>query len=114
MDNGFLRAGTNNLVYEEMLYRLGFGLLKKNMKLAAKVLIEGTRSIMRGPNYHWARDRDADFEFAVGFIQGSGLNLLIDKFGLEVDPEVFRETFLDWAAYERRKCKASSSRSVDE
>ena len=109
MGNGFLSAGTADHAYSEMLYRLGFGLLKKNMKLVAKVMIEGTRALTHGPNYHWARERDKDYEFAVGFVQGSGLNLLIESFGLEVDPEVFRETFLDWADYERRKCKSSLS-----
>lgn len=43
---------------------------------------------------------------SVLFIQGSGLEIAIEMFGLPLEPNVLRETFYDFCNYYRRKWKS--------
>ena len=111
MNNGtagnYLSAGTVPYAFTEMIYSIGFNVLKTQMKAAARFLVEGTKSLM-GCKMEWQKDRiadnrGADIRTAVAFVQGSSLDILIEKFGLEVDPEDLRETFFTMVDYWKRK-----------
>lgn len=91
----FLSAGTVPYILTEAFYSIGFSILSKNLKSAYKVMVETTLNATQGV---LSRGQEA-----VLFIQGSGLDVCLRGFGLEVDPDQFRETFLNWVEFQKKR-----------
>lgn len=89
--------------FAECIYHMGIGVLSEHLRKAAQYFIEGT------PVYHGvhAKYKNAAsqkmFRESIAFVEGTGLNLVIEDYGLEVDPETFRETFFQWIQEKKRK-----------
>ena len=91
----FFRPGTVPYILAEAFYSIGFSILSKNLKSAYKVLVEST---LNATNAVLERGRDS-----VLFVEGSGLDVCLKGFCLEVDPHEFRETFLGWVELQKRR-----------
>lgn len=88
MAESYLRTTTN---YEQIMERLGTAVLKEELRSAAYAFLHATT-----PTY-----RAKELAEAMAFISGSGLNIIIDSFGIDVDPEKFRTTFFNWIDHRR-------------
>ena len=94
--------------FAECTYLMGIAVLSEHLKVAAQFIINGTAAIKNQDRkwnnraYH-STPSMADYQESLAFVQGSGLNLVMESYGLEGDPEEFKETFFDWCQYQRRK-----------
>ena len=96
MDDAYLvMMGTR---YEPGLRSLGMDMLREPLRLAAQALISTYT-----PSY-----RAESLAQAVAFVRGSGLELVIETFGLSLDPEDLRNTFFSWTLRERKRQSSAS------
>ena len=84
-----VRAGT---MYEVGLQEMGLQLIREHLREAAKGLVQATT-----PAY-----RAQMIQESILFVRGTGLNMAIETFGIEVDADTFRTTFFEWAAHRRQ------------
>ena len=105
----FFYQGT--VPFSQCAYVMGIAVLSEHLRLAADVLINGTRKSV----YHstpakiqryYYKKRESEVSESMAFVQGTGLNLVIEEYELGVDPEEFREGFFNWCQYQKRKKKS--------
>ena len=90
MSPSFLLAGTYNV---ECVNSLSIALLK--------VDVENTFLFYTSSNI--PRSELREVMNSVLFIRGSGLDAMFDTFGINCDPNTFRETLENWCTYYKRK-----------
>lgn len=96
----FVRVGT---CYEPGLYDLGVELLKEPLRLAAKALISTYT-----PTY-----QAQAMSQAVVFIQGSGLEQIIQTFDLcDINPTEFRSVFFGWVKRQQKHQMSALSSAI--
>ena len=115
----FYRAGTMDpwcFKLEETWYSLGMSVLSEHLRAAAKFFIEGTKALHHThthPASSWARMRNKQLAESYLFVTGTGIEFIINSYGLEVDPEAFKEGFWEWASWQKRMsqhmCSSSSA-----
>ena len=87
----YAKAGT---LYEIGLQQLGQAMVQDSLRWAAVVLAHATTpTYVRsryGEEYHEAMRE------AIAFLRGSGLEVVIETFGLPLDAQELRHTFYTW------------------
>lgn len=76
----------------DVIYKLGVGILKEHLDTYYKYILIGTTS------RYVARTVSS----SLAFVQGSGLDMVIQYFGIDANPEDFRERFIQWCAWQKR------------
>lgn len=116
MENGnvmrFLMHSTISDI--QCIYMVGMAILSEHMRTAAQVLINGTKahSYSATPlriQKCLEQKENVEIKESIAFVQGTGLNIVIESYGLGVDPEEFREGFFYWCDFQRRKKQSKSA-----
>ena len=76
----------------DVIYDLGVGILKNHLRTYYHYVLKGTTS------YRMARVVNE----SIAFVHGSGLEMTLQQFGFAADPDTFRETYLEWCAWQKR------------
>lgn len=83
----------------EVIENLGVAILKNELKTASIGLIYAMT-----PSY-----KAHAIQESIVFVGGTGLEILIQTFGIEVDATEFRETFFAWCNRRKRSVALSSA-----
>lgn len=91
----YAKTGT---LYEVGLYSLGESLIKFAFREASAALWNGATSF--------------EVRQSLAFIRGSGLETVIEDYGLALDPDKLRETFYQWGEKLHKSVSSSATTSV--
>lgn len=98
----------------EAWYSLGVAVLTEHLKAAAKYYLEGTRRLDphkdKSDNYH-RTSYNGKLRESYAFVTGTGIELIVESYGLEVDATLFKENFFEWIDWQRRMGQSKSSLS---
>lgn len=86
-----MRVAQIGSLSEANLYELGISIIREHARAAAVGLIYAMT-----PAY-----RAHEICESLAFFRGSGLDMVVQTFGIEIDAETFRETFYTWADHQR-------------
>ncbi len=109
----FIYHGT--VPFIETVYLMGISVLSEHLHTVASVLINGTRqhsyqaTVARRRDYE-LRQETSRIQESLAFVQGTGLNLIIQEYGFEVDPDEFREGFFNFCDYQKRLRESRAQR----
>ena len=84
----FIYTNANN----DVVYELGVGIVKTHLRTYYRHVTKANTGTCL----------TSAVSSAIAFVHGSGLALVIEYFGLEADPEHFKETFLEWCEWQRK------------
>lgn len=102
----FFTAGTVAL---STLQAIGEAVLSEHLKTYAALVVYATTPVFRS---HKAMHKQF-FEQSVAFVQGTGIETVVDAYELDVDPEELKETFFSWCErYKKRLHSALSSVTI--
>ena len=108
----FFYQGT--VPFAQCAYVMGVAILAEHLRSAAEVLINGSQNGHYSSSYtrlqrFRKREHEEEVQQSLAFVQGTGLNLVIEEYGLSVDPEEFKEGFFNFCQYQKRLKKRSKS-----
>ena len=91
-------------LYDVGLTALGEAILSEHLRAAALILANATTASY-GHSFHH-KEHHERMQESVAFVKGTGLDVVIEQFELDLDPESLREHFFSWAS-RRRTLQAS-------
>lgn len=91
-----LYAGT--IPCAEVMYQFGAAVLAEHLRTVAFFLRNGTSNSLQNGRNRMNGSVPSQYEItqSVMFINGTGLDLVVEQFGLGINPMEFRETFYGW------------------
>ena len=110
----YYRAGTLDpcvFKMEETWYSVGMAVLGEHLNAAAKFILEGTRQLHhthQHPEPFSIRNRYRQWSESYAFVTGTGIEFIVESYGLEVDPTLFKENFFEWIDTYKRHCMHSA------
>jgi len=82
---------SSNMIMMLLTNTMGESILVETLKAAAYFISRSANSLK--PKHHVTRAQLQEGRYCYYFIQGTGLDILIEEFELEYDPETLRNSF---------------------
>ena len=93
--------GAKEFQVQECFSKLGEAILSEHLQAAAEFFLHGTPTVS-GHGGSWSREKVRQMTESLAFISGTGVEMICEAYGVEVNPDTFKETFFQWIQTQKR------------